>query len=279
MQGLSAEALRARGIDHPGARNDADLVAAVQLLVDHGATLDEIAEYGIARAASARRLRVDPWYDTDADEALANVGIDRTFSEHLRLAMGLQGGTGLGLTLAELEATKFFAGIAEVIGEEDTLAMVRVIGGSSARIARATASLLRVNFATPIDRSPAPLAEAVAAYTALIDQSLPTFLDATSTLIRRHLAAFVAGDGSPLRVDETKSAAIQRLCVGFADLVGFTAYTEQADAESFMATMSRFEREVQETVVANGGTVVKICLLYTSPSPRDATLSRMPSSA
>ena len=28
-----------------------------------------------------------------------------------------------------------------------------------------------------------------------------------------------------------------------------------------------------------GKTVLDICLLYTSPSPRDATLSRMPSSA
>ena len=28
-----------------------------------------------------------------------------------------------------------------------------------------------------------------------------------------------------------------------------------------------------------GGPYKKICLLYTSPSPRDATLSRMPSSA
>ena len=27
------------------------------------------------------------------------------------------------------------------------------------------------------------------------------------------------------------------------------------------------------------GTLIDICLLYTSPSPRDATLSRMPSSA
>ena len=27
------------------------------------------------------------------------------------------------------------------------------------------------------------------------------------------------------------------------------------------------------------GTTLNICLLYTSPSPRDATLSRMPSSA
>ena len=31
--------------------------------------------------------------------------------------------------------------------------------------------------------------------------------------------------------------------------------------------------------VAKGGGQVKPCLLYTSPSPRDATLSRMPSSA
>ena len=29
----------------------------------------------------------------------------------------------------------------------------------------------------------------------------------------------------------------------------------------------------------NGGAIINICLLYTSPSPRDATLSRMPSSA
>ena len=31
--------------------------------------------------------------------------------------------------------------------------------------------------------------------------------------------------------------------------------------------------------LSGGGLQLKICLLYTSPSPRDATLSRMPSSA
>ena len=47
---------------------------------------------------------------------------------------------------------------------------------------------------------------------------------------------------------------------------------------------------VERTVVAVSGTVIEdnraimrlldnVCLLYTSPSPRDATLSRMPSSA
>ena len=32
-------------------------------------------------------------------------------------------------------------------------------------------------------------------------------------------------------------------------------------------------------ILSECGTLVKSCLLYTSPSPRDATLSRMPSSA
>ena len=33
------------------------------------------------------------------------------------------------------------------------------------------------------------------------------------------------------------------------------------------------------TMVAKAGTPLSICLLYTSPSPRDRSLSRMPSSA
>ena len=32
-------------------------------------------------------------------------------------------------------------------------------------------------------------------------------------------------------------------------------------------------------LVLHGAVIVWVCLLYTSPSPRDATLSRMPSSA
>ena len=41
------------------------------------------------------------------------------------------------------------------------------------------------------------------------------------------------------------------------------------------------ERASQENFVGNvyKGKIVNLCLLYTSPSPRDATLSRMPSSA
>ena len=39
------------------------------------------------------------------------------------------------------------------------------------------------------------------------------------------------------------------------------------------------EKKAKETKKKSHQTEVKDCLLYTSPSPRDATLSRMPSSA
>ena len=47
----------------------------------------------------------------------------------------------------------------------------------------------------------------------------------------------------------------------FADVKGFTALSEKLDHEDIQSLMDH------------------ICLLYTSPSPRDRTRSRMPSSA
>ena len=41
----------------------------------------------------------------------------------------------------------------------------------------------------------------------------------------------------------------------------------------------RVQKLLKTTSEGNRGVVIKPCLLYTSPSPRDATLSRMPSSA
>ena len=257
MPEIIAEELRARGIDHDRAQDDEDLEASVAILLRRGVTLDELEEHGFAKALSQRTIRPKPMHGADADDALEDVGIDEEFSRRLRLAMGLPGGSGLGLTSDELEATRLFASLADLVGEEEMLSVVRVVGSSTARIARATTELLRVNFQPPIDTTPARLTDAVEAYAALIDASLPAFLEATGALVRRHLAA-VLDDDQEWQVDESRSATLAEHGIGFADLVGFTAFTEAADAESFMAAMVRFEREVQDAVVDNGGMVVKL---------------------
>ena len=257
MTDYTADELRARGVDHPRAHDDDDLLASVALVTARGVTLDELAELGFAKALSQRTIRPNPMLGLDADAALGEVGIDGEFSRRLRLAMGLQGGSGLGLTNDELEATRLFASLSDLIGDEEMLSVVRVVGSSTARIARATTELLRVNFQPPIDTSHARLSDAVEAYAALIDASLPAFLDATATLVRRHLAAVLADDRS-WRVDRSRSATLQENAIGFADLIGFTAFTQAADAQEFMQAIVRFEREVQDAVVDHGGTVVKL---------------------
>jgi len=272
MSELTAAGLRARGIDHERAQDDNDLVDSVRVLLSRGVTLDELEEFGFAKALSQRSIRPNPLHGIDADEALDHVGIDEEFSRRLRLAMGLQGGSGLGLTPEELEATRLFASLADLVGEQEMLSVVRVVGSSTARIARATTELLRVNFQPPIDTTPARLTDAVEAYAALIDASLPAFLDATAALVRRHLAAVLA-DEQAWMVDASRSATLQEHTIGFADLVGFTAFTEQVDAAAFMAAMVQFEREVQDAVVDQGGTVVKLIgdeVMFATPYPVSA---------
>ncbi len=53
----------------------------------------------------------------------------------------------------------------------------------------------------------------------------------------------------------------------------FTWKPEKKDANDFSQGQFQDERQKLFNIQHNG------CLLYTSPSPRDATLSRMPSSA
>ena len=272
MSELTAAGLRARCIDHERAQDDNDLLDSVRVLLSRGVTLDELEEFGFAKALSQRSIRPNPLHGIDADEALDHVGIDEEFSRRLRLAMGLQGGSGLGLTPEELEATRLFASLADLVGEQEMLSVVRVVGSSTARIARATTELLRVNFQPPIDTTPARLTDAVEAYAALIDASLPAFLDATAALVRRHLAAVLA-DEQAWMVDASRSATLQEHTIGFADLVGFTAFTEQVDAAAFMAAMVQFEREVQDAVVDHGGTVVKLIgdeVMFATPDPVSA---------
>ena len=51
------------------------------------------------------------------------------------------------------------------------------------------------------------------------------------------------------------------------------------DNELIKVKVAVGDREQRESVIGELCSQSKACLLYTSPSPRDATLSRMPSSA
>ena len=60
---------------------------------------------------------------------------------------------------------------------------------------------------------------------------------------------------------------------------GNNKYSEEVLSDVAKKIKKLLEQDKQICLVIGGGNLFRGCLLYTSPSPRDATLSRMPSSA
>ena len=80
------------------------------------------------------------------------------------------------------------------------------------------------------------------------------------------------GDGN---IEIAKVATLENAdhhCISF---VSNPAYLKEVEHSKAAAIIMR----EQDKGAATGAAVIISCLLYTSPSPRDATLSRMPSSA
>jgi len=260
------------GIDHAMAKDDDDLVSAVSLALESGMTLDELTGGRFAALTYNRRLRPNTWHGDEMTAQLDAAAVDPDFSQRLRVAMGFTSGTGLGLTPDELAASAFLASLRTIVDDEELLALVRVMGTSSARLARAATAQLRLSLDAPLLDESARLTDVLRAYAALIDNVLPAFLDANSTLLRRHFADVIENSGE-WRADSSRSATMQQIVVGFADLVGFTSFTEQADVQQFMRAIGKFEHDVQAAIVNNGGVLVKMIgdeVMFVAQTPEAA---------
>jgi adenylate cyclase len=124
--------------------------------------------------------------------------------------------------------------------EEVLLQLTRVTGSSAARIAESqvAASVEQI-------RSGHPLAPP--------DQrGIIEFPEIFEVVWRRMLRS-AARRRMALVTDEATAIA-----VGFADLVGFTALSQQLDDEDLAAVVDRFESTAYDVVSANGGRVVKM---------------------
>ena len=70
------------------------------------------------------------------------------------------------------------------------------------------------------------------------------------------------------------------LVTGISGFLGWHVANHQQDDYELLGIYNQTEPKLENIQLASLNlTDYKACLLYTSPSPRDATLSRMPSSA
>lgn len=181
-----------------------------------------------------------------ASEAAALAGIEPALATRLWVALGfpLAGPDVAVYTDDDVEALRY-AGqlIASGSVEEDLLVqLTRTMASSVARIADAQLEVAverarRFGSADPI----------------LVDQAV---VDMTPWLLgymwRRHVQAAFG------RAMQTASAEDLTLAVGFADLVGFTAMSQELPEHELAGVVSRFEALAHETVVRMGGRVVKM---------------------
>lgn len=250
---LDADELRARGIDHALLASDADLIETVELLLGLGVRLAEMEGRDLTLLPGPRMTRPDA-----VPHPLVGVDYSDDFTRQLVLALGFHFGSDrLGMTPAELAALGFFSELRNVLPETEVLSIVRVVGTSMSAVARSVISALRLNYETPIIEETGSIVDVTRAYRTITEELLPPFLDALSTVARRHVAR-LAGEPALWEPDQTGTATHEQATIGFVDLVGFTEFTEQADAAQFVKTLRRFELQVNELIVGRGGVLVKL---------------------
>jgi adenylate cyclase len=196
-------------------------------------TQDEVvAAAGVDRDAARRLWRAIGFPDAAPDE--------RIFSEaDVRDLQTLQQLTELGITDLDV-----------------ALQLARVIGRSMARIADAQVATMREQLEAPLREQGASEAEVTEMVTGTLELLLPKLDQFLLNAWRRHLAA--ATRRSVMTTMSAEDEHGPELAVGFADLVGFTAISQQLDEQELARAVGRFEELAYDAIAERGGQVVKM---------------------
>jgi len=128
------------------------------------------------------------------------------------------------------------------VAPEVAVQVTRVLGQSLARVADAQAT----SFGLALSGDPAVL-------TATVEAIQPTLESFLTYAWRRHLVAALKS-----RMEITATGRSEVACVGFADLVGFTAASQQLTYAELAAMVERFEALVYDIIAIHGGRVIKM---------------------
>ena len=178
------------------------------------------------------------------EEAAALAGIDPELATRLWVALGFTVSEP-GESVYDDDDIRAMRYAADVIGrgiadEETVVQLTRTMASSVARIADA-----QVEVAIERGRR---LGEAGAIVESEVVDFTPELL---GYMWRRHL-------GDALRRAMTSGPDESTLAIGFADLVGYTALSQEMPESELAVLVSRFETLAHDTVVQLGGRVVKM---------------------
>jgi adenylate cyclase len=253
---LLARGVSANEIEAAVAGDRLDLLAVDRLMVPserhHGGEHLRQAT-GFDEEVAARLWRALGFADERADEAFNDQDL-----EALRMVYGL-----VSLGLASLDTA---------------VQLARVMGSSMERLAEALVAasdspgvgLTANGFLASGTDDRVTVAQQVAFASEVVFPSVERLL---LYAWRRHIQAAVRRRVTLLRDDVGGDAHLPELTVGFADMVGFTALSQQLSAAELALVVDRFEAVAHDTVVVGGGRVVKMIgdeVMYVTDHPHQA---------
>src|SRR5947199_3912279 len=142
-----------------------------------------------------------------------------------------------------------------VVDPEVAMQLARVFGQSLSRMADSYVATLRTRVEQPLRNAGASEQEVAEAVTAVTAAMLPTIEGLVQYSWRRHLAAAAQRQ---LYFGPDATTGQEAMTVGFADMVGFTAISQQLDEHELAETVERFESVAYDTIAEHGGRVVNM---------------------
>jgi len=148
-----------------------------------------------------------------------------------------------------------------LVNRDSLVDMARVIGSSMARIAAAEVDT------SPLLHSDLSSLELAQIYRRDAEKALTAITDLLGYTFRRHLQVAIWSSVLAARDDEAGQVV---LAVGFADMVGFTALSQQLSGPALAEVLARFEELAYDIVARHGGRVVKMIgdeVMYSATDP------------
>lgn len=248
------------GLYDPAAPNAGDRRALLEWLIDEGCTVEEMVqahERGRLFALAGDRI-LRPGRDayTLADVA-AKLDVDVGLVHRVWRALGLvdRGTTTPVASPDDVEALRICAKVLIGFGEEHMLALARGYGAAVQRVATAEVSAARLSLDKVSLANTGSEAVTAREWKGAVEAvpAIGTLLD----IVHRHHLESAMRHFELSDSDGLASRRLVRFGVGFVDLCGFTALSQQFDADTLAAYISDLERSAQDIVNANGGQVVK----------------------
>ncbi len=245
-------------VDGKGAWTDAAVAHAriVVRLRARGHRLDQIREAGRqGRLAYGyiESLFGEEEADLSLSDAADETGLEPALIERFWTSIGLPPTALDALTDDDLEALRYLSSVlAAGFPLVAFLQLCRVYGQSLSQIADAEVRLFHLYVHEPLMREGVPGLEMAEEMEGLARDLLPVASPLMDYVHRRFLQHYVAQDvvghmEAELEEDESAAGRV-RVAIAFADLAGYTRYTEEEGEEEALSSVERFVEGVTNTL-------------------------------